>query len=249
MRSPNDAWTRILRKVAHDVVHRIFDAFSDKEISAQERLTKDLFIHCFQKGKSTKRHMKGITNWGDTHVGREIQVENDKGENEKIFTSTLFKKPIPVIIKDNQCFCSTKEHDSSNFLFRHCFEHELSSSCVHPIDPSGAKVFLAVDQKETLLLAKDKIESELAYKFKSDDKKIIETLRDVFIEELDNKITSSLDKTDKKIDHVSEQIEKVAHGNDQTDEKIDLVSEKIGGQEALLYRIYGRLKRMQDNEE
>ena len=167
-------------------------------------------------------------------VGREIQVTNDKEENEKMLTAHLFNKPIPVIIKDNQCFSSYEEYKRSKFLFRHSFEHERSS-CVHPIDPIEANKFLVADQRENLLLAKEKIEKELAYKFKSSDEKIITTLKEVFIEELENKVTTSLDKTDKKIDQVSEQIENVAHG--------------IGAQEDMLSQIFMILKQMQESEE
>ena len=234
MKSPNDAWNRVVRKVAGDVVHRLFESFSDEELASERRLTKELFIRCFQKGKSSTRKFKGITNWGDTHVGREIQVTNDKEENEKMLTAHLFNKPIPVIIKDNQCFSSYEEYKRSKFLFRHSFEHERSS-CVHPIDPIEANKFLVADQRENLLLAKEKIEKELAYKFKSSDEKIITTLKEVFIEELENKVTTSLDKTDKKIDQVSEQIENVAHG--------------IGAQEDMLSQIFMILKRMQESEE
>ena len=234
MKSPNDAWNRVVRKVAGDVVHRLFESFGDEELASERRLTKELFIRCFQKGKSSTRKLKGITNWGDTHVGREIQVTNDKEENEKMLTAHLFNKPIPVIIKDNQCFSSYEEYKRSKFLFRHSFEHERSS-CVHPIDPIEGNAFLVADQRENLLLAKEKIEKELAYKFKSSDEKIITTLKEVFIEELENKVTTSLDKTDKKIDQVSEQIENVAHG--------------IGAQEDMLSQIFMILKQMQESEE
>ena len=234
MKSPNDAWNRVVRKVAGDVVHRLFESFGDEELASERRLTKELFIRCFQKGKSSTRKLKGITNWGDTHVGREIQVTNDKEENEKMLTAHLFNKPIPVIIKDNQCFSSYEEYKRSKFLFRHSFEHERSS-CVHPIDPIEANKFLVADQRENLLLAKEKTEKELAYKFKSSDEKIITTLKEVFIEELENKVTTSLDKTDKKIDQVSEQIENVAHG--------------IGAQEDMLSQIFMILKQMQESEE
>jgi len=111
------------------------------------------------------------------------------------------------------------------------FEHE-KSSCVHHIDPIDANAFLVVDQRENLLLAKEKIENELAYKFKSSDEKVITTLRKVFIEELENKITTSHDKTDKKIDQVSEQIETAVHA-----------------QEDMLSQIFMILKRMQESEE
>ena len=234
MKSPNDAWNRVVRKVAGDVVHRLFESFGDEELASERRLTKELFIRCFQKGKSSTRKLKGITNWGDTHVGREIQVTNDKEENEKMLTAHLFNKPIPVIIKDNQCFSSYEEYKRSKFLFRHSFEHERSS-CVHPIDPIEGNAFLVADQRENLLLAKEKIEKELAHKFKSSDEKIITTLKEVFIEELENKVTTSLDKTDKKIDQVSEPIENVAHG--------------IGAQEDMLSQIFMILKQMQESEE
>ena len=90
LKSPKDAWTRIVRKVANDTVQRIFNHFKNEEISSEKRLTKELFLQCFQNGKSTTRKIKGLTNWGDTHVGREILVINNKKEIEKVFTFAKF---------------------------------------------------------------------------------------------------------------------------------------------------------------
>ena len=56
LRQPQDAWTKVLRKVASDIVHRIFDAFSKEDISANQNLTKELFLQCFQQGKSSSEH-------------------------------------------------------------------------------------------------------------------------------------------------------------------------------------------------
>ena len=117
LKSPKDAWTRVVRKVANDVVYRIFNYFKNEEISAEERLTKKLFLTCFQKGKSIPRKVKGVTNWGETHIGREILIINNNIETEKVSTSNLFNKPIPVAIKDNQYFCRTEDCERSTFNF------------------------------------------------------------------------------------------------------------------------------------
>ena len=109
LKSSKDAWTRVVRKVANDVVYRIFNHFKNEDICAEERLTKKLFLTCFQKGKSTPRKMKGVTNWGETHVGREILIKNKNEETEKVLTSHLFNQPIPVDIRDNQYFCMTED--------------------------------------------------------------------------------------------------------------------------------------------
>ena len=231
LKSPKDAGTRIIRKVANDAVHCIFDSFKNEENSSAQRLTKDFFLQSFLKGKSTTRKLKGMTNWGNTHVGREIQVINNRGETENIFTSHLFKTPIPVLITDNQCFSNTKKVERSKFMFRHCFDHE-SSSCIHQIDSSKINEFSTVDQRETLLKMKAKVEKDLLYKFISGDEKIIKTLREIFLEELDNKMKASFEKTDKKIDQVNNQVEQVSH--------------KIDEQEDMLERIYMRLNRMEE---
>ena len=236
LKSPKDAWTRIVRKIANDAVHRIFDHFKNEEISSEKRLTKELFLQCFQNGKSTSRKIKGLTNWGDTHVGREILVINNKKESEKVFTSHLFKKSIPVAIRDNQYFSSTEDCEKSTFQFRHCFDFELSS-CVHQINCcSDLNEFSIVDQRETILEIKEEIEKNLLYKFLSNDEKIISTLREVLIEELDHKISTSFEKTDKKIDHVSGQVEEVA-------QQVEHVAHK---QNDMLERLYMRVKRMEE---
>ena len=116
-------------------------------------------------------------------------------------------------------------------MFRHCFDHELSS-CVHQIDCSKTNEFSTVDQRETLIKMKAKVEKDLLYKFISGDEKIIKTLREIFLEELDNKMKASFEKTDKKIDQVSNQVEQVSH--------------KIDEQEDMLERIYMRLNRMEE---
>ena len=111
LKSSKDAWTRVVRKVANDVVYRIFNHFKNEDICAEERLTKKLFLTCFQKGKSTPRKMKGVTNWGETHVGREILIKNKNEETEKVLTSHLFNQPIPVDLRDNQYFCMTEDFE------------------------------------------------------------------------------------------------------------------------------------------
>ena len=242
LKSPKDAWTRVVRKVANDVVHRIFGHLKNEEISSDQKLTKELFIQCFQKGKSTTQKLKGMTNWGDTHFGREILVINIKDETEKVFTSDLFNKPIPVAIRDNQYFSSIDEGERSTVYFRHSFNHELLS-CVHQLNCcSEVNEFMIVDQRETLLEIKEEIIKELVYKFISNDEKIISTLREVFIEELDNKLSTSFEKTDKKIDQVSDQVRQVS---DQVEQVSDQVEQVTDGQKVMLERIYMRLKRME----
>ena len=221
LRSPHDAWTRILRKVASDTVHRIFDSLTTEEISTKQNLTKEVFLYCFLKGKSKTRSLKGLTNRGNTHVGREIKVRNGKEEPiEKYFTSNLFQKPTPVMVQDNQCFSPQTEDENPKFLFRHNFKHE-SAGCVHHIDSCDTKIFLAIDKRQSLLEVKEEVVKELTNKFLSSDDKIKIAIRDVFIEHFD--------KTDEKIDNIGEQI---AHG--------------FEGQEEMLSRIYMRIKRLEE---
>ena len=221
------------------MVYRIFHHFKNEEISAEARLTKKLFLTCFQKGKSTPRKIKGVTNWGETHVGREILLKTNNDATEKVSTSNLFNQPIPVAIRDNQYFCSTEDCERSTSNFRHCFEFE---SCEYQMNPcSELNEFSLVDQQETLLKMKPEIEKDLLYKFMSSDEKIISTLREVFVEELDYKISNSFEKTDKKIDNVSYQVGHVS-------QQVEQVSQVIVGQDDMLERIYMRLKRMEKNE-
>ena len=239
LKSPKDAWTRVVRKVANDVVYRIFHHFKNEEISAEARLTKKLFLTCFQKGKSTPRKIKGVTNWGETHVGREILIKTNSDETKKVSTSNLFNQPIPVAIRDNQYFCTTEERERSTSNFRHCFDFE---TCEHQMNPSSEiNEFSIVDQRETLLEMKPEIEKDLLNKFMSSDEKIISTLREVFVEELDHKISISFEKTDNKIDNVSDQVGHVS-------QQVEQVSNVIVGQDDMLERIYMRLKRMEKNE-
>ena len=239
LKSPKDAWTRVVRKIANDVVYRIFHYFKNEEISAEARLTKKLFLTCFQKGKSTPRKIKGVTNWGETHVGREILLKTNNDGTEKVSTSNLFNQPIPVAIRDNQYFCSTEDWERSTSNFRHCFDFE---TCEHQMNPSSEiNEFSIVDQQETLLEMKPEIEKDLLNKFMSSDEKIISTLREVFVEELDHKISTSFEKTDNKIDNVSDQVGHVS-------QQVEQVSNVIVGQDDMLERIYMRLKRMEKNE-
>ena len=205
LKTPNDAWTRMIRKLASDVVHRIFHSFGNEENSAKNRLTKELFLQCFEDGQSTSRKIKGITNWGDTHVGREILVKNSQGKNEKFSTSHLFVKPNPVLIRNKHCFSSVEEHKNPEFLYRHYFEHELDLSA-QLIDSNLTNAFMKIDQRENLLEMKATIEKDLALKFMSSDDRIILAMREVLIAEFDKTISSSFEKTDKKIDNVIEQV-------------------------------------------
>ena len=235
------------------MVYRIFHHFKNEEISAEARLTKKLFLTCFQKGKSTPRKIKGVTNWGETHIGREILLKTNNDGTEKVSTSNLFNQPIPVAIRDNQYFCTTEERERSTSNFRHCFDFE---TCEHQMNPSSEiNEFSIVDQQETLLEMKPEIEKDLLNKFMSSDEKIISTLREVFVEELDHKISTSFEKTDIKIDNVSDQVEQVSQQADQVSQQVDQVfqqveqvSNVIVGQDDMLERIYMRLKRMEKNE-
>ena len=252
LKSPNDAWTRMIRKLASDVVHRIFHSFSNEDISVKNRLTKELFLQCFQDGQSTSRKIKGITNWGDTHVGREILVKNSLGENEKFFTSHLFIKPNPVLIRNKQCFSSAEEYKSPEFLYRHYFEHELDLSA-KLIDSDLTNAFMKIDQRENLLEMKATIEKDLALKFMSSDDRIILAMREVLIAEFDKSISSSFEKTDKKIDNVSEQIENVTEKIENVGEQVEHFEENMQqiaqGQDDMLHRIYMRLKRLEGSPE
>ena len=237
LKSPKDAWTRVVRKLANDVVYRIFNYFKNEEISTEERLTKKLFLNSFQRGKSTPRKIKGMTNWGETHVGREILIINNNEETEKVSTSDLFNHPIPFDIRDNKYFCRTEDSERSTFNLRHCFEFEC---CEHQMNPSSElNEFSIVDQRKTLFEMKTEIEKDLLYKFMSNDEKIISTLREVFVEELHHKISTSFEKTDKKIDNVSDQVEQIS-------QQVEQVSHVIVGQDDMLERIYMRLKRMEE---
>ena len=261
LKSPNDAWTRVVRKVASDVVHRIFNSFSNEQISAEQRLTKKLFICCFLRGKSTTDYLKGITKWSDTrledkvcklkvlkpdtHAGRQIVVKNSQGETEKYFSSHLFLRPNAFVIKDKQCFSNSEEHKNPEFMFRHCFEHELES-CVHPIHLTSTGTFLTVDQQKTLLQMKEKVEKELAHQFMSSHDKIILTMREVLAKEFEKSISSSSDKTNKKIDLVSEQIGEI---QGEIQETAGQIQETAHIQENMLSRIYMRLKRLEGSNE
>ena len=50
LRTPVDAWTKAMKKLAKDVVHRTFDSFSDENISFHQQLTKELLIRSFLNG-------------------------------------------------------------------------------------------------------------------------------------------------------------------------------------------------------
>ena len=252
LKSPNDAWTRMIRKLASDVVHRIFHSFGNEEISAKNRLTKELFLQCFEDGQSTSRKIKGITNWGDTHVGREILVKNSQGENEKFSTSHLFVKPNPVLIRNKQCFSSAEDHKSPEFLYRHYFEHELDLSA-QLIDSDLTNAFMKIDQRENLLEMKATIEKDLALKFMSSDDRIILAMREVLIAEFDKTISSSFEKTDKKIDNVSEKVENVGEQVEQINQGQENMQQNMQqiaqGQDDMLHRIYMRLKRLEGSPE
>ena len=249
----------MIRKLASDVVHRIFHSFGNEEISARNRLTKELFLQCFQDGQSTSRKIKGITNWGDTHVGREILVKNSQGENEKISTSHLFIKPNPVLIRNKQCFSSGEEHKNPEFLYRHYFEHELDLSA-QLIDSDLTNAFMKIDQRENLLEMKATIEKDLALKFMSSDDRIILAMREVLIAEFDKSISSSFENTDKKIDNVSEKVENVSEKIENVGEQVEQINQGqenmqqnmqqiAQGQHDMLHRIYMRLKRLEDSPE
>ena len=184
----------------------------------------------------------------------------------KFLTSHLFIKPNPVLIRNKQCFSSAKEHKNPEFLYRHYFEHELDLSA-QLIDSDLTNAFMKIDQRENLLEMKATIEKDLALKFMSSDDRIILAMREVLIAEFDKSISSSFEKTDEKIDNVSEKVVNVSGQVENVSEKVENVSEQVEqinqgqenmqqnmqqiaqGQDDMLNRIYMRLKRLEDSPE
>ena len=180
-----------------------------------------------------------------------------------LLTSHLFVKPNPVLIRNKQCFSSAEEHKNPEFLFRHYFEHELDLSA-KLVDLDLTNYFMKIDQRENLLEMKATIEKELALKFMSSDDRIILAMREVLIAEFEKSISSSFEKTHKKIDNVGEKVENVSGRVEKVNEKIENVGEQVEqinqgqenmqqnmqqiaqGQDDMLHRIYMRLKRFQD---
>ena len=109
LRFPQDAWTKVAKKIAGDVVHRLFDYLGKVEESSNKNLTSEMVIDCFLKGKSVIRSLKGIAKQRNPYLGREIKITNENGVSDKLFTSHLFEKPKALLTTDENMWFSPSE--------------------------------------------------------------------------------------------------------------------------------------------
>ena len=129
-------------------------------------------------------------------------VVNRDGDEKSYLTSNIFEKPRTLLTKGiGQYFSKQSAASSEKYLFRHTFSFE-EDECQHPInlDDPQLTVFLNADKYVELMRIKDDIIDELTYKFMTNDKKVIITMKEV--------LNEHFEKTDKKLDNISDKFDK-----------------------------------------
>ena len=186
-----------MKKIAGDIVHRIWDGLSKIEI-VDKPLDKKTLFQCFLAGKSVARYWKKAVKNGRSDLGRELIVNHD-GDEKSYLTSDLFEKPRTLKTTGIGQYYSSKQLTASTdkYLLRYSFDFE-EDECQHHIrvnDPHLTN-FLNADKYLELMRMKDEVIDELAYKFLADDKKVILTMKDV--------LNEHFEKTGQKIDYLSD---------------------------------------------
>ena len=133
---------------------------------------------------------------------------------------------------------------SEKYLFRHTFSFE-KDECHHPIsldDPQLA-VFLNADKYVELMRIKDDIIDELTYKFMTNDKKVIITMKEV--------LNEHFDKTDQKLDNLSDKFDKFVKDQSKGQEELldnqhELLENQMGNQKELMAAIKQIQMKMDD---
>ena len=129
-------------------------------------------------------------------------VVNRDGDEKSYLTSNIFEKPKTLFTKGiGQYFSKQSAATSEKYLFRHTFSFE-EAECQHQIslDDPQLTVFLNADKYLELMRIKDDIIDELTYKFMTNDKKVIITMKEV--------LNEHFDKTDQKLDNLSDKFDK-----------------------------------------
>ena len=151
LNDPIDSWTKAMRKLAEDSVHRIFDQLSREDDGTS--LTKAMIIDCFLKGRSERSSVFKLVSKRKWFVGGEIKTKN----RGTYHTSDLLKKPVRWDLYD------PNKRDTYNFLYRHPFEHEPNEN-----NPSN---YESMDQFQALLEMKSDLKPSIEKEL-SNDKKI-----------------------------------------------------------------------------
>ena len=112
---PKDSWSKIVKKLASDAIHRIFNALPDQKT---ESLNKMLLLRCFIMGKSESNWAKAVKNKGKKDVGREIKAHFE-GAEKTFQTAHVFEKSTCLWKKSStQYYLKEGKPMSDKFLFR-----------------------------------------------------------------------------------------------------------------------------------
>ena len=179
LKNPIDAWSKAMWKMACDVVIRIFDAIAmiDDE---KKSLTKDHLIQCFLLGKSNINYLKAITKF-TKHPGKQILVEDGK-KTKEYFSSNIFNQPVAIYKNDIKGWLKSSDKVSQDYEFRYAFSHEQDSCTVQADETDASFNFFKADQYNSLYDQKESILKEIINKFISKDKKVIDSLKEVILE-------------------------------------------------------------------
>ena len=177
LENPVDSWAQAMKKLAGDVIHRIFEALSVED--SAKILDQHEMINCFLVGQSDSKWLKGIGK-RKIGLGQEIKAIFN-GAEKGFFTAKIFEKSCCLWKdKNGKYFSKEPVAKSDKYLFRHAYDFE-TSDCKKSVDFDNPKLqqFLKVDRYEMLMAIKDEVIKELFYKFMSQDKKVISVMKDV----------------------------------------------------------------------
>lgn len=188
LQTPKDSWVKMVKKIAGDVNHRIFQALPKEGQEFETKpLDKETFLHCFLSGESTSQWGgKAIKNL-KVGLGRELKVKTD-GEEKTFMSAHIFENPTSLWEQQpGQYYTKKSTEATGKYLFRHAFEFERND-CQHLIslDEPSLQKFATVDKFDRLQKIKHNVVKEITRKFLASDVKIVNAITEVLNENFIN---------------------------------------------------------------
>ena len=131
----------MLKKIASDVNHRIFQALPKEGLKFESKpLDEETFLQSFLNGESESQWGGKAMKKLKAGIGRELKVKTN-GDEKTFLTSDIFEKPRSLWKKEpGQYYSKESTESSQKYLFRHAFEFE-HSDCQHFISLDEPRCF------------------------------------------------------------------------------------------------------------
>ena len=224
--------------MASDTVTRIFDSMASID-NENKSLNKDHLIQCFLLGKSNTNYLKAITK-KKFHPGKQILVQDGKEEKEYL-SSNLINQPVAIYKNDERGWLQSIDAVSPDYQFRHAFRHE-QDECNVQLDAGNEANFnfFDTDQHDFFHNQKESILKEVVNKFISKDKKVIDALKEVMLENFGD-VLSKLQELKEGQNAILGSTQQINVKLNDVSDKLDLIMDASQPQKSSQYKKHQKL--------